>query len=241
MKLDASSEEAQLHTAEADLELARRIWNGRAIWLRAKSFRKRSWTAAESTFKQKEGAVDNMRSMIAQEGSPRAVRRSAWHSPGQRRPNRSTAGQQVVQLTALDPVYVDFALPQQELSQLTPGLEVQVHTDAVPDANSTEKLPRSIRWSMRLRETSACRRRLQNPDHALRPGMFAKVEVILPEKHKDAGYSRIGDFLCALWRFGFRDREKEGRKDGQGIADRFGSNLCGSAKRAAILLRSRRD
>ncbi len=37
------------------------------------------------------------------------------------------AGQQVVPLTALDPVYVDFALPQQELSKLSQGLEVRVH------------------------------------------------------------------------------------------------------------------
>ena len=32
------------------------------------------------------------------------------------------SGQQVVQLTALDPVYVDFALPQQEISKLATGL-----------------------------------------------------------------------------------------------------------------------
>ena len=36
MRLDASAEEAQLHSAEADLELQGRIWNGRAIWSRAK-------------------------------------------------------------------------------------------------------------------------------------------------------------------------------------------------------------
>ena len=31
------------------------------------------------------------------------------------------AGQQVVPLTALDPVFVDFALPQQDLAKLTPA------------------------------------------------------------------------------------------------------------------------
>ena len=54
---------------------------------------------------------------------------------------------------------------------------------------------------------------LDNPDHALRPGMFAKVEVILPTKQQDALHSGDGGFLCALWQFGFRDREKEGRKN----------------------------
>ena len=42
------------------------------------------------------------------------------------------SGQQVVQLTSLDPVYVDFALPQQEIAQLATGLEAGVHTDAIP-------------------------------------------------------------------------------------------------------------
>ena len=50
------------------------------------------------------------------------------------------AGQQVVALTALDPVYVDFALPQQELAKLAEGYEVTVRSDAAPDQDFKGKL-----------------------------------------------------------------------------------------------------
>ena len=50
------------------------------------------------------------------------------------------AGQQVVALTALNPVYVDFALPQQNLPNLAEGLEVRVHSDAMPDEKFEGKL-----------------------------------------------------------------------------------------------------
>ena len=73
---------------------------------------------------------------------------------------------------------------------------------------------------------SLCRRLLANPDHALRPGMFAKVEVILPEKHEGAGRSRLGDFLRALWRFGFCDREEERSERRARNLRSFGNNLC---------------
>ncbi len=39
----------------------------------------------------------------------------------------------------------------------------------------------------------------------LRPGMFAKVEVELAGETQDAGRSGLGDFVRAIWRFGFCD------------------------------------
>ena len=139
MRLDASSEEAQLKSAEADLELARSDL-ARARDLSARNVvSKAELDAAESKFKQKEGVVNNMRSMI----SKKEVLAPFDGQLGIRQVNVGqmiTAGQQVVSLQALDPLYVDFALPQQDLSKLSPGLEVRVHTDIVTGREFTGKL-----------------------------------------------------------------------------------------------------
>src|SRR5438045_3410973 len=64
VRLDVSSEEGQLRTAEADLELASQDL-GRTRDMRGrKVISKAELDAAESKFKQKEGAVGNMRAMV---------------------------------------------------------------------------------------------------------------------------------------------------------------------------------
>ena len=183
VRLDVSSEEGQLRTAEADLELARSdLERSRGLAAR-KVISKAEIDSAESKFKQKEGTVDNMRAMVGK----KEVRAPFDGQLGIRQVNVGqmiNAGQQVVALTALDPVYVDFALPQQELAKLSAGFEVRVHTDAVPDREFKGKLTAVNSMVDTVTRNVTLQATLENPDHALRPGTFAKVEVMLPEKHK---------------------------------------------------------
>src|SRR5207302_6130058 len=65
VKLDTSSEDAQLHTAEADLELARADLQRARDLATRRVISKSELDSAESKFKQKQGTVDNMRAMIA--------------------------------------------------------------------------------------------------------------------------------------------------------------------------------
>src|SRR5213083_3416712 len=65
---------------------------------------------------------------------------------------------------------------------------------------------------------------LENPDHALRPGMFAKVEVMLPEKHKALvvpgsaiSYAPFGDSVFVIEK---KKDEKTG-KETQVIRQQF--------------------
>ncbi len=183
MKLDTSSEAAQLKSAEADLELARSNLARAQDLSQRNVISKSDLDNAQSAFKQKQGAVDNMRSLIA---------KKEVHAPfdgqlGIRLVNPGqtiTAGQQLVSLQSLDPVYVDFALPQQNLPQLAQGLEARVHSDAVPGKEFKGKLT-AINSSI---DTSTRNVTLQgtlpNPEHALHPGMFVKVDVALPTTAK---------------------------------------------------------
>src|SRR5438552_1346044 len=134
------------------------------------------------------------------------------------------SGQQVVQLSSLDSLFADFALPQQYLGQLTPGLQVHVTTDALPGhvfpgkVTAINSMVDSSTRNITLQAT------LENPDHVLRPGMFAKAEVTLPEKHKALvvpgsaiSYAPFGDSVFVIEK---KKDEKTG-KESQAIRQQF--------------------
>jgi membrane fusion protein (multidrug efflux system) len=204
MRLDTSSEEAQLKSAEADLELARSDL-ARARDLAARNVvSKAELDAAESKFKQKEGVVNNMRSMTAK----KEVLAPFDGQLGIRQVNVGqmiTAGQQVVSLQALDPLFVDFALPQQDLPQLSPGLEVRIHTDVVAGRDFPGKLTALNSSVDPVTRNVTVQATIENKDHALRPGMFAKVDVLLPDKQKTlvvpgtaVSYAPYGDSVFVI-------------------------------------------
>jgi membrane fusion protein (multidrug efflux system) len=91
-------------------------------------------------------------------------------------------GDALATLEAVDPIYADFALPQQNIAQLAVGLPVKVTVDAFPDRQFDGKIeaidPRitDTTRNLRLRAT------LANKDEVLHPGMFARVDVVLPEQ-----------------------------------------------------------
>jgi membrane fusion protein (multidrug efflux system) len=87
-------------------------------------------------------------------------------------------------LTALDPVYVDFSLPQQELPKLGTGFETRVRTDALPGREFKGDLTAINSMVDAATRNVGVQATFENPDHALKPGMFVKVEVVLPDKSK---------------------------------------------------------
>ncbi|HTJ89195.1 MAG TPA: efflux RND transporter periplasmic adaptor subunit [Acidocella sp.] len=86
-------------------------------------------------------------------------------------------GTQIVTLQQLNPLFVDFYLPQQALSQLHVGQTVNVAVDAFPGRTFPAKISAldaivdSSTRSLQVRAT------LANDDLLLRPGMFANVKV----------------------------------------------------------------
>jgi membrane fusion protein (multidrug efflux system) len=183
MRLDASSEESQLHTAEADLELSRADLERARELATRKVISKAELDSAESKFKQKQGTVDNMRSMIAK----KEVRAPFDGQLGIRQVNVGqmiNAGQQVVSLQSLNPVYVDFALPQQQLPKLAAGFDVHVHSDTLLGKEFNGKLTAINSMVDQVTRNVTLQATLENRDHALRPGMFVKVDVVLPERGK---------------------------------------------------------
>jgi membrane fusion protein (multidrug efflux system) len=223
MKLDASQEEALLRSAEAEAELAHQDLERAQGLASQKVVSKAELDAAESKFNRLNAVVDQMRS---------SIRKKTLVAPfdgqlGIRQVNVGqmiNPGQQVVALTSLDPVYVDFALPQQDLAQLSQGLEVDVTTDAHPGRVFNGKLTAINSMVDSSTRNITLQATLENPDHALRPGMFAKAEVTLPEKHKTLvipgsaiSYAPFGDSVFVI------DKQKDEKtgKESQVIRQQF--------------------
>jgi len=204
MQLDTSAEEAQLHSAEADLALARAdVERSRDLATR-KVISRADSDSAESKFNRLNAVVDQMRSNI---------RKKTVVAPfdGQLGIRQVNVGQSidarlpVVQLTALDPVFVDFSLPEQYLSQLSNGLDVNVRVDALPDHDFKGKLTAVNSMVDSVTRNVTAQATLQNPEHTLRPGMFAKVDVLLPQKSKTlvipgsaVSYAPFGDSVYVI-------------------------------------------
>jgi membrane fusion protein (multidrug efflux system) len=214
IRLDASSEEAQLRSADSDAELAEAdVERSRDLATR-KVISKAELDAAEAKAAQKKAGADNMRAMI----SKKEIRAPFDGQLGIRQVNIGqmiNSGQQVVQIQALDSVYVDFALPQQRIAQLKPGLEVRMTTDAIADRQFRGKLTAINPAIDVVTRNVTLQAILENKDHALRPGMFAKVEVVLPEEHSTliipgsaVSYAPYGDSVFVI-------EKKKDEKTGQ--------------------------
>ncbi len=183
VRIDVSAEEAQLRSAEAAARLAR-INLDRNRDLRAnKTVSQADLDTAEANHKQARAQVDNVRAAIAK----KTLRAPFAGQLGLRQINLGQVVEQgtpIVTLQTIDPIYVDFSLPQQQFSILKPGTEVQVTTDAAPDDRFigriiavNPEIDQSTR-SVRVRAT------LTNKGEQLRPGMFANVRVMLSSQQE---------------------------------------------------------
>jgi len=204
MKLDASQEEALLRSAEAEAQLAKTdLERARDLAIK-KVVSSAELDSAQSKFTRLNAVVDQMRSNIAK----KSLIAPFDGQLGIRQVNVGqmiNAGQQVVGLTALDSVYVDFALPEQYLSKLSKDLEVTVRADAFPDRQFKGKLTAINSMLDPVTRNVPLQATLENSDHTLHPGMFAKVEVALPETKKTivipgsaVSYAPYGDSVFVI-------------------------------------------
>ncbi len=179
VELEADAERAQLKSLEAAAKLAT------ASLARARDLRATNTNtaveleAAEATQAQALAGVEGIRATLAKK---RIVAPFSGRL-GIRQINIGqflNKGDPLVSLEAVHPAYVDFALPQQELPLLQPGLPVRVTVDAFPGRTFPGRIeainPRVSDTTRNVR----IRALVPNADELLRPGLFAQVLVELP-------------------------------------------------------------
>ena len=179
VQLDVSTENAQLRAAESVADLAK-INLGRARELREKGTNASSdLDAAEAQAKQAAAAADNLRAVIAK----KSIRAPFTGRLGIRLVQLGQIlrdGESVVTLQTVDPIYTNFALPQQFLASLKVGENVRLTTDASPGETFAGKITAiapeidAVTRNIRIQATFA------NPAAKLRSGMFGSVAVLLP-------------------------------------------------------------
>ncbi|WP_069704911.1 efflux RND transporter periplasmic adaptor subunit [Burkholderia seminalis] len=90
------------------------------------------------------------------------------------------AGDAIATLTQLDPLYVNFTLPQQDMPRLTSGAPVQVTVDAVPGRVFTARISAIEPRIDGETRNVAVQALLPNADRVLKPGMYVTARLVLP-------------------------------------------------------------
>jgi membrane fusion protein (multidrug efflux system) len=183
LRIDVSAEEAQLRSAEAAAKLAKINLDRNRDLRSNKTVSQAELDSADANYKQAVAQVDNVRAAIAK----KTLRAPFAGQLGLRQVNLGQIVEQgtpIVTLQTIDPVYVDFSVPQQRFSLLTPGTEVQVTTDAAPDQIFPGKIIAVNPEIDPVTRSVRVRARLANRGEHLRPGMFANVEVLLPSEQE---------------------------------------------------------
>jgi membrane fusion protein (multidrug efflux system) len=89
-------------------------------------------------------------------------------------------GAAIVPLEALDPVYVDYSLPERYLSQVAVGQALEVEVQAFPGETFSGRIAALNPGIDPGTRSLQIRATLENPQSRLRPGMFAEVRTVLP-------------------------------------------------------------
>ncbi|HRX71191.1 MAG: efflux RND transporter periplasmic adaptor subunit [Candidatus Competibacteraceae bacterium] len=183
VELDDAVEQAQLRSAIASSDLAQ-LNLKRVRDLRPRNMVSQSDVdSAEAQAKQANAQVDNIRAVIAK----KSIRAPFAGRLGIRQINLGQfldSGTAIVSLQTVDPIYVDFALPQQNFPQLRVGMTVHVATDAAPGQTFEGKLSVISPEVDALTRTVRLRAALANPDGRLQPGMYVNVAAVLPAQEQ---------------------------------------------------------
>lgn len=174
LQLDTKIDIAQLKVLEAAARLAE-LELGRAERLfESRSVSEAELDAAQSRAEQARANVEAQRARIAQ----KTIVAPFDGVLGIRRVNLGQyvgAGTPVVSLQSLNPIFLNFMLPQQRLADVSIGQEVTAYVDAYPDLSfegTVTAIEPRVEQSTR---NFAVQASFQNPDGKLRPGMFARA------------------------------------------------------------------
>jgi membrane fusion protein (multidrug efflux system) len=180
---DISSETAQLQASEATVALAKITLERTRKLLAEKTVSQSQYDNADAQYKEAVAQFDNFRAAIAK----KTIRAPFAGRLGIRLINLGqilNEGEAIVSLQSLDPIFVNFFLPQQQLAQIQQGLTVQVTTDALPGRAIEGKITAinpAVDAATRNIQVQAT---VTNPQERLRPGMFVNVAVVLPVQDK---------------------------------------------------------
>lgn len=176
IELNADSEIAQLRSLEAIAELSKITYERDKTQFKANAVSQSTLDADQADLKNKEAQVDSQKAIIAK----KMIRAPFSGRLGILLVNLGqyvNPGDNLVTLQAVDPLYVDFFVPQKMLNQISMGLNVSFFMDTDPNHTVTGKIT-TIDPIVDLKTRNvAVEATLSNTELKLLPGMFGNVEV----------------------------------------------------------------
>lgn len=181
VQLDATQEEAQLRSALAQQKLSSLNLQRQQNLLKSRVSSQADFDAAQAQYDQATASVLDAQSRM----NKKTIKAPFSGVLGIRMVNLGQylqSGSEVAPLQSLDPIYVNFFLPQQYLPTLAAGQPVNVRADGMPDKvfkgkiNAVDSVVDEATRNVRVQAT------VPNPDGKLRAGMFVNAELPLPEK-----------------------------------------------------------
>jgi len=182
LKLRTADDVARLHSLEAMAELSdityerdQKQFKMQAVSQATLDTDAANLKNAQAQVSQQQAIIDKklLRAPFAGHLGIRAVDLGQYLGPGT----------VIVTLQALDPIFVDFFVPQQSVSQVQLGQPVTVKIDAFKAETFTGEIsainPKVDTGSRNVQ----VRATLKNPDHKLLPGMYATIDIATGSPH----------------------------------------------------------
>jgi len=207
VELDTRQERAQLAAVEADRELARLNFERMRGLLNERVISQAEYERATAGQKQTEARVGEIRSAIDR----KTIRAPFAGILGIRQVNLGqylAGGDPIVSLQALNPIYVNFGVPQQEAGQVRIGRPVRITAADATGADGVALWGRVTAIDSTVSEATRniqVQATLANSAGTLRPGMFVQTQLtvgagrsIVPLPGSAISYAPYGDSVFVV-------------------------------------------
>lgn len=215
IQLDSSVERAQLESLNATLQLAEVNYARSKSQAKVKNVSQSQLDTDAAALRSARAQVEEQKALLLRKEvrAPFAGKLGISNiSTGQ----YLKAGDEVVSIQQLDPIYVDFYLPQQALAQLALQQKITLTIDSVPGKTFTgtitaiDALVETETRNIRVQATVA------NPEHRLLPGMFVNVAIAAGEVQRyltvpqtSVVYNSFGDIVYVVDKIAAKDGEAD--------------------------------
>jgi len=236
VRLDTSQEQAQLAAAEAARDLAKLNLDRSKQLLDKQVVAQAEFDQIAAQAKQAEANAGAIRATIER----KRIRAPFAGVLGIREVNLGqylTGGDPVVPLQSMDPVYVNFSLPQQDVASLKIGASVHISADGIALKDTEGRITAINSVVDEATRNVQVQATLRNPDGRLRPGMFLQVqassgagESVITLPASAISYAPYGNSVFVV-----SDMKGKDGKSYRGVEQRFVKLGAGRGDQVAVL------
>lgn len=214
LQLDDRTEQEDLKNFEADLEFTKVTNERLRTLIKSNATSQAELDQAQAKLKQAQAQVEKTKALIDQ----KLIKAPFAGKLGIREVNLGeyvAPGKTLVSLESMNPLYLNFSLPEQHLQQLHLGQVVELSVDVYPDVPFSGKITAIDSKSNQNTHNILVQATIPNDQAKLYPGLFAKVKVMLPIQRKvvmlpqtAVTYSLYGDSVFVIINKG---KDKKGK------------------------------